>query len=282
MKLKYIDSIFKEGRVFYPSSHFSRQSYVKSSQEYSRRYKKSIQNPEAFWAEMALQLDWFKKWDTVLRNDMGFFKWFEGGYLNVCYNCLDRHVKSGRKDKIALLFESESHHDKSYTYGQLLKEVCWFANALKSKGVKRGDVVEIYLPMIPELPIAMLACARIGAIHSVVFAGFSSDALKDRIQDSNAELLITANGSFRNGKIYPLKDNADIALKDCPTIKNVVVVKRADNNVNIADGRDFWWHELINEKDIDDFCEPESMHSEESLFILYTSGTTGKPKGILH
>ena len=280
--MSYIDSILKENRIFYPSHEFSRKSHIKKIQEYSRIYKKSIEKPEAFWAEKASQLDWFRKWDIVFRNDQGFFKWFEGGYLNACHNCLDKNIKSGKKDKIAYIWESESGEHKTYTYGQLLKEVCRLANVLKKKGVKKGHVVEIYLPMIPELPIAMLACARIGAIHSVVFAGFSSDALKDRIQDSNAELLITANGSFRNGKIYPLKDNADIALKDCPTIKNVVVVKRADNNVNIADGRDFWWHELINEKDIDDFCEPESMHSEESLFILYTSGTTGKPKGILH
>src|SRR3989344_9620463 len=173
MPANYITSILKENRIFYPPKKFSENAHIKNMQQYGELYKKSVENPEAFWAEMALQLEWYKKLDTVLRNDMGFFKWFEGGYLNVCYNCLDRHVKSGRKDKIALLFESESHHDKSYTYGQLLKEVCWFANALKSKGVKRGDVVEIYLPMIPELPIAMLACARIGAIHSVVFAGFS-------------------------------------------------------------------------------------------------------------
>ena len=278
----YITSILKENRIFYPSDEFRRKSHIKSMQEYSRLYKKSIENPEAFWAEMALQLDWFKKWDIVFRNDMGFFKWFEGGYLNACYNCLDRIVKSGKKDKIAIIWEPESGEHKVYTYEQLLRDVCRFANVLKKFGVKRGYVVEIYLPMIPELPIAMLACARIGAIHSVVFAGFSSDALKDRVQDSKAELLITADGGFRNGKTYSLKDNADNALKECPTIKHVIVVKRANNKVNIINGRDYWWHELINKKDIKDFCEPESLHAEDSLFILYTSGTTGKPKGILH
>ena len=278
----YIDSILKETRVFYPSDEFSRKSYIKNMAQYSRLYKKSIENPEAFWAGVASHLEWFKKWDIVLRNDMGFFKWFEGGYLNACYNCLDRIVKSGRKDKIAYIWEPEKGESKTYTYGHLLKEVCRLANVLKKMGVQRGHVVEIYLPMIPELPIAMLACARIGAIHSVVFAGFSSDALKDRIQDSNAELLITADGSFRNGKIFPLKDNADAALKECPTIKNVIVAKRTGNKVGMMDGRDWWWTELVGENDINDFCEPESLHAEESLFILYTSGTTGKPKGILH
>ncbi|MBI4452664.1 acetate--CoA ligase [Candidatus Woesearchaeota archaeon] len=278
----YIDSILKEGRVFYPHEGFSRKSHIKSMKEYSRIYKKSIENPEKFWAEKANELEWFKKWDTVLRNDMGFFKWFEGGYLNVSYNCLDRHVKAGNANKKAIIWEQENGKYNMYTYGQLLKEVCKFANVLKKKNVKKGDIVQIYLPMIPELPMAMLACARIGAIHSVVFAGFSSDALKDRIRDSSAVMLITADGSYRNGKIVSLKDNADNALKDCPTVKNVIVVKRVGISINFVNERDFWWDELMKDKEINDVCEPERLHSEESLFILYTSGTTGKPKGILH
>ena len=280
--MPYIDSILKENRTFYPSHEFSRNAHIKNIQAYSKLYKKSVENPEKFWAEKANELEWFKKWDIIFRNDTGFFKWFEGGYLNVSYNCLDRHVKNGNANKKAIIWEAESGETKTYNYEQLLKEVCKLANVLKKKGVQKGQVVEIYLPMIPELPIAMLACARIGAIHSVVFAGFSSDALKDRIQDSGAAMLITADGGFRNGKIVSLKDNADIALKECPSIKDVIVVKRTENDVNFVDGRDYWWHEQMNEKDINDYYESESLHAEDSLFILYTSGTTGKPKGILH
>jgi|TARA_Y100000310_G_scaffold305780_1_gene346306 acetyl-CoA synthetase len=278
----YITSILKENRLFNPNKDFSEKSHIKSMQEYDDLYKKSVENPEEFWAEKAGQLDWFKKWNSVLRDDQGFFKWFEGGQINVCNNCVDRNVKSGKKDKIALIWEPESGESKTYTYEQLLKEICRFANVLKKKGFKKGNIVQIYLPMIPELPIAMLACARMGLIHSVVFAGYSSDALKDRINDSNADLLITADGSFRNSKVVPLKHNADAALEECPTIKKVIVVKRTENEIKMKEGRDYWWHELTDDKEINDSCGCENMESEDPLFILYTSGTTGKPKGILH
>ncbi|MBW2976692.1 acetate--CoA ligase [Candidatus Woesearchaeota archaeon] len=281
MEDDYITSIMEEKRVFYPPKGFSKKACIKSMQDYEKLYKKSIEDPEAFWAEKASHLDWIRKWDRALKQEGYFFKWFEGGKLNVCYNCIDRNIEA-RKDKIALIWEPESGKAKTYTYGQLLKEVCRFANLLKKLGAKKGSIVQIYLPMIPELLIAMLSCVRIGAIHSVVFGGFSSGSLKDRIQDSKAELLITADAGFRNGKIYSLKENADEAIIDCPTIKKVVVVKRANKKIKMETGRDYWYHDLINEKEIADFCEAESMDSEDPLFILYTSGTTGKPKGILH
>ena len=227
----YIKSLMKEDRVFYPPKSFSKKAIIKNIKQYERLYQESVTNPEKFWAKQASQLIWFKKWDTVLRNDKNFFKWFEGGKINVSYNCLEKNTKSN-KNKIALIWESEQGKSKTYSYDQLQKEVCKFANALKKMGVKKGKIVQIYLAMIPQLMISMLACARIGAIHSVVFSGFSSDSLKDRIKDSNAEFLITADGSFRNGKIYPIKDNADKAVDSCPSIKKVIVVKRTNNKVN--------------------------------------------------
>ena len=281
MEDNYITSILKENRIFKPSKEFSSKAHIKSMQEYEKLYKQSIKNPEKFWAEKARQLEWFKKWKTVLRNDKNFFKWFEGGKINVSYNCLDRHAKKS-KNKIALIWEPETGKSKTYTYKQLLEEVCRFSNVMKKQGIKKGDMVQIYLPMIPELAVSVLACARIGAIHSVVFGGFSSDALKDRIQDSKAKLLVTADGSYRNNKIFPLKDNADNAVNKCPTIKKVILVKRTNNEIKMKKSRDYWLHELLNEPGINNFCEPESMDSEDPLFTLYTSGTTGKSKGILH
>ena len=227
-------------------------------------------------------MHWFKKWDIILTNNNGFYKWFDGGYLNVCYNCLDRHVKTWRRNKAAIIWESEQGETKTYTYQQLLSEVCKFANVLKNNGIRKGDRVCIYLPMIPELAISMLACARIGAVHSVVFGGFSSESLKDRIIDSEAKMLITSDGSFRNGKVIPLKDYADEALRNLKIVSKAVIVKRTGNKIKMKKGRDFWWHELMQEGYAKTNCNLEHMQSEDPLFILYTSGTTGKPKGILH
>jgi len=283
-KASSITSMMKEGRVFNPPPELSKQAYIKSLDEYKKIYERSIADPEGFWGELAEQLDWYKKWDKVLVEDFANAKheWFVGGKLNVCYNCLDRHLKTWRKNKAALIWEGDIGDSKTLTYQELYYEVCKFANVLKKLGVKKGDRVCIYLPMILELPIAMLACARIGAIHNVVFGGFSADALRDRIQDSEAKVLICTDGYYRGGKIIRSKDNADEAMAACPSIESAIVVKRVNTGVNIKAGRDHWWDEVMCADDIKLDCEPEVMDSEDPLFILYTSGSTGKPKGVLH
>jgi acetyl-CoA synthetase len=252
--------------------------------QYNKIYRKSIDDPEGFWAEMAEQLDWFKKWDKVLVQDFSDAKhqWFVGGKLNVSYNCLDRHLTTPRKNKAAFIWEGDIGDTKTLTYQQLYYEVNKFANVLKKLGVKKGDRVSVYLPMIVELPIAMLACARIGAIHSVVFGAFSGDALRDRMNDCASSVLVCSDGYYRSGKTINSKDNADDALKSCPTIKKVVVVKRAGIPIKMEAGRDMWYHDLMNEPDLPRYCKPEECDSEDPLFILYTSGSTGKPKGVLH
>ncbi len=273
-------SVLNEERIFKPSKEFSSKARIKSILEYKKTYKESIKNPEKFWAEKANQLHWFRKWKHVLRKKGLFFKWFEGGKINVCYNCLDKNIAEGRGDKNALIWEAEDGTVKKYTYSNLLEEVSKFSNVLKKNKIKKGDRVCIYLPMIPELAIAMLACARIGAVHSIVFGGFSSESLKDRIQDCKSKIVITSDGSFRNGKVIPLKENADAALKDCPTVKKIIVVQRCKNKIAMKRGLDLWWHEEISKTSSK--SEPAQMNSEDPLFILYTSGTTGKPKGVLH
>jgi acetyl-CoA synthetase len=277
-----ITSLLDEKRLFPPSEDFRSKARVKSMEEYAALHKKSEDDLEGFWARQAEEhLDWYKKWDTVLSGDPPFWRWFVGGQLNVSYNCLDRHLETERRNKRAIIWEGEPEGDsRTYTYEELHKEVCKFANVLKGLGVERGDRVCMYLPMIPELPIAMLACARIGAIHSIVFGGFSAESLKDRILDAEAKVLITSDGSYRRGRITPLKASADSILDDCPTIQNVVVVNRTGADIEWREGRDHWWDDLM--ADALPVFEPEVMNADDILYILYTSGTTGKPKGVVH
>ncbi len=282
--VKTITSMMGEKRVFNPPEELSDGAYVRNLVEYKAVYQWSISDPEGFWGEMAEQLDWYKKWDKVLVEDFkeGKHEWFVGGKLNVCHNCLDRHVMTWRRNKAALIWEGDIGDTKILTYQQLYREVNKFANVLKRHGVKKGDRVSIYLPMIVELPIAMLACARIGAIHSVVFGGFSADALRDRMLDCESTALICVDGYYRGGKIIRSKDNADEALAACPAVKDVIVVKRANIEVAMKEGRDYSWDDEMAADGVKAHCEPEVMDAEDPLFILYTSGSTGKPKGVLH
>jgi acetyl-CoA synthetase len=277
--------VLDEDRVFEPSPAVKLGAYIKSMEEYQKLYNRSVEDPEGFWAELAQQLDWFKKWDKVLEWDFDRpeIRWFQNGKLNVAYNCLDRHLSSWRRNKVALIWQGEPlEESRVFTYQQLHYHVSKFANVLKQHGVKKGDRVSIYLPMIPELPIAMLACARIGAIHSVVFGGFSAESLRDRINDCGSKVLITADGYYRNGRIVQSKITADDALKQCPDVNRVIVVRRLGIEAPMTKGRDVWWHEEMARDDIKLSCEPEVMDAEDTLFILYTSGSTGKPKGVIH
>ena len=276
-----IDSVLNEERVFPPPASFSEKALISSLAALQALREEASADPEAFWARYAgEELHWFKKWDTVLKWNPPHARWFNGGKINVSYNCLDRHLDTWRRNKAALIWEGEPGDARTYTYQQLHTEVCKFANVLKYAGVQTGDRVALYMPLIPELTIAMLACARIGATHSVVFGGFSSTALVDRINDAQCKVVVTADGGWRRGNEVQLKAAVDEALKSTPSVKASIIVKRTGSPVHMEPGRDFWWHELM--KTVSHVCPAEELDSEQPLFILYTSGTTGKPKGILH
>lgn len=278
-----IESILQEKRLFQPPAEFSQKAHIKSLEEYQALYDKAKADPQAFWAELATQeLDWFQNWDTVLDWQPPFAKWFVNGKINISYNCLDRHLTTWRKNKAALIWEGEPGDSRTLTYAQLHREVCQMANVIKQLGVQKGDRVGIYMPMIPEAAIAMLACARIGAVHSVVFGGFSAEALRDRLNDGQAKLVITADGGFRKDAAVGLKEQVDKALANnvTPSVTNVIVVQRTKQQVHMEPGRDLWWHDL--QKDASADCPAEPMDSEDMLFVLYTSGSTGKPKGVVH
>jgi acetyl-CoA synthetase len=275
-----IDSILNETRVFPPPPEFSQHAHIKSVEEYEKIYAEAKADPQKFWAKAAEELHWFKKWDKVLEWDAPWAKWFVGGQINLSYNCLDRHVATWRRNKAAILWEGEPGDQRTLTYQQLLSEVEKFANALKGLGIQKGDRVAIYMGMVPELPVAMLACARIGAVHSVIFGGFSANAVTDRVHDQSAVAIITQDGSYRRGGEVKLKATVDEAVVNCPSVKNVIVYKRTGSDVTMKEGRDHWWHELMAKAAAS--CPAEPLDSEHPLYILYTSGTTGKPKGIVH
>jgi len=280
MEQTKITSLSTEKRVFKPKETFSKSAHIKSMNQYKKMYLESVRTPEKFWAKIASELHWFKKWKRVLDWKLPHSKWFVGGKINLTYNCLDRHITTARRNKAAIIWEGENGETATWTYQQLHRQVCMFANVLKKMGIKKGDRVCIYMPMIPEIAVAMLACARIGAVHSIVFGGFSASALVDRITDAQIKMVITADGACRRGTIVNLKSNVDEALPNCPTVENVIVVARTEQEIVMHYGRDHWYHELM--LSVDDNCPAEPLDSEHPLFILYTSGTTGKPKGILH
>jgi acetyl-CoA synthetase len=271
-----IQALLKEGRKFSPPKAFTKNARVKTA----RIYQDAKKHPLRFWEQQAKELRWMKPWKKTLEWKLPYAKWFIGGKLNVSDNCLDRHVEGGRQNKAAIIWEGEPGDSRVLTYRELWRDVNRFAAALKKHGVKKGEIVTIYMPMIPELPVAMLACARIGAPHSVVFGGFSPDSLRDRINDSKSKLVITADGSHRRGGLVPLKKNTDEAIKECPSVTNVIVYKRTGQEIGWQRDRDIWWHDFI--KDAPARIEPEPMDSEDMLYLLYTSGSTGKPKGIIH
>ncbi|HEY1767694.1 MAG TPA: acetate--CoA ligase [Terracidiphilus sp.] len=275
-----IDSTLRENRVFPPPAEFSAKAHIKSLEEYERLYKQSIEDPEKFWAEAARELHWFKPWDKVLEWNLPWAKWFVGGKINLCYNCVDRHALSERAQKTALIWEGEPGEVRRLTYAELHAEVQKFSSALKALGIQKGDRVAIYMGMTPELAIALLACARIGAVHSVIFGGFAAHAISDRVNDASCVAILTQDASYRRGNEIQLKRTVDEALAACPTVKHVVVFKRTGCTVTMVPNRDHWWHDLMAKAAPE--CPAEPLDSEDPLYILYTSGTTGKPKGLVH
>jgi acetyl-CoA synthetase len=280
-----IESSMQESRVFPPPADFAAKATIGSRQQYDAMYKRSLDDPDGFWGDIAAELHWFRKWTGVLEWKLPYAKWFVGGKTNMSYNCLDLQIERGRGEKTAVLWEAEPIGTggpgiRRLTYRQLRDEVCRFANGLKSLGIKKGDRVTIYMPMVPEAAVAMLACARIGAIHSVIFGGFSSQAIADRVEDAKSEYVITADGGYRRGQIVPLKANVDDGLAKTKLVKRVIVLKHSGVAVNWMEGRDIWWSDAIAGQS--DRCDPEPMDAEDTLFVLYTSGSTGKPKGIIH
>jgi len=278
-----MESLLRENRVFQPPAEFAAKAHIKSLAEYEAMYRRSVEEPEAFWAEAAKELEWFAPWTSVLEGDISHATWFNGGKLNLSHNCVDRHAAGARRDKVALLWEGEPGEVRKLTYSELHAQVQRFANVLKGLGIKRGDRVAIYMGMSPELPIAMLACARIGAVHSVIFGGFAAHAIVDRVNDSACVAVLTQDVSYRRGGEVKLKAIVDEAIDKCPTVKNVVVYRRATADkptVPMKAGRDLWWHDLMAAAPAE--CKAEWMDAEDPLYILYTSGTTGKPKGLVH
>ena len=276
-----IESVLQETRSFPPSPEFSAEAHISSEEQYQEMWNRAKDDPSGFWGDLAREnLDWFQDFDKTLEGDMPDTKWFVGGKTNACYNCVDRHLTTWRKNKAAIIWEGEPGDQRVLTYQDLHREVCTFANCMKKLGVETGDRVTLYMPMIPELAIAMLACARIGATHSIIFGGFSADAVADRNNDAQAKLVVTADGGWRRGKEVPLKVAVDESLEKSPSVENVVVVNRTGGDVTMVPDRDYWWHDLMEDASAE--CEAEELDSEHPLFILYTSGSTGKPKGVLH